>query len=421
MAQCSIFKCFFKNPKFKFNIIKRLQHACSAVRMDVEVNKGQGVRLWDKNGKEYLDFIGAQGSVNAGHCHPKLINCMQEQMCILHQTSQGINTNVLPEFSQYICQLFNYDRVITQNSGLEACETAVKLARIWGYKLKKICPKEAVVVFCNNNYWGCSIAAVSSSTDPLLFSGFQPLLSGLKLIPYDDPCSLEEILRNPNVCGFMVEPIQGDYGVCLPQDGYLAEVRRLCTQHKVLWICNEVLTGLGRTGLMLGVDHECVKPDILVLGKSLAGGMYPVSAALASCEVMDLLRPGSHTSTFAGNPLGTRTALSMLKLIKEECLCENAANMGALLRDGLLCTFNKDDMPILRGKGLLYSCKIDPRIGSPWEIAENLRDCGLLVWPSHNEYLRFTPPLVVSEEEVTQAISIFKKVIDHMKGVHKNC
>ncbi|XP_014254502.1 ornithine aminotransferase, mitochondrial-like isoform X1 [Cimex lectularius] len=421
MAQISKFTTLLKKVPNKLEYFKRLQHANSSLTLDVEVNKGQGVRLWDKNGKEYLDFIGAHGSINAGHCHPKLINCMQEQMCLLHQTTQSINTNVLPEFAQYICQMFNYDRVITVNSGLEACEAAAKMARIWGYKVKKICPKDAILVFCNCNYWGCSLAAVSASCDPLLFSGFQPLLTGMKLIPYDDPCSLEEILRNPNVCGFMVEPLQCDCGVMVPQDGYLAEVRRLCTQHKVLWICNEVVTGLGRTGLMLGVDHECVKPDILVLGRSLAGGMYPVSAALASCEVMDLLRPGSHMSTFAGNPLGARTALAMLKLIKEECLCENAANMGALLRDGLLCTFSKDDMPILRGKGLLYACKIDPRIGSPMEITENLRDCGLLVWPNRDEFLRFTPPLVVSEEEITQAISIFKKVVDHMKGPHCVC
>lgn len=396
-------------------------HADNARVLDLEVCKGQGVRLWDKNGKEYLDFIGGQGSVNAGHCHPKLIGAMQDQMCILHQTTRSINNNILPEFCQTICQMFNYDKVLVMNTGVEACETAVKLARIWGYKVKKICPKDALVVFCTNNYWGCTIAAISSSSDPLLFSGFQPLVPGLKLIPFDDPCSLEEILKNPNVCAFMIEPIQGDYGVITPNEGYLAEVRRLCTQNKVLWICDEVLTGLGRTGAMLGVDYECVKPDILVLGKSLSGGMYPVSAALASCEIMDLMKPGSHHSTFAGNPLGARVASTMLKLIKEDGLAENACAMGALLRDGLLCTFNKDDMPVLRGRGLLWACKIDPRIGSPCEICDQLRDCGLLVWPCRDEFLRFTPPLILSEEDVTQAISILKKVVDHMKGCHKIC
>ncbi|KAK9507083.1 hypothetical protein O3M35_008900 [Rhynocoris fuscipes] len=346
---------------------------------------------------------------------------MQDQICILHQVTRAVNNNILPEFCQTICQMFNYDKVLVMNTGVEACETAVKLARIWGYKVKKICPKDAIIVFCYNNYWGSSIAAISSSCDPLLFSGFQPLVSGMKIIPFDDPCALEEVLKHPYVCAFMVEPIQAEYGVIMPNDGYLAEVRRLCTQHKVLWLCDEVTTGLGRTGAMLGVDHECVKPDILILGNSLAGGCYPVSAVLASCEIMDLLCPGSHQSTFAGNPLGARLASTMLKLIKEDGLCENACAMGALFRDGLLCTFNKDDMPVLRGRGLLWAAKIDPRIGSPCDICDQLRDCGLLVWPCRDEFLRFSPPLVVTEEDITQAISILKKVIDHMKGCHKLC
>ncbi|KAL1139864.1 hypothetical protein AAG570_006841, partial [Ranatra chinensis] len=380
-----------------------------------------GCRLWDKNGKEYLDFIGGHGSLNLGHCHPKILSAMQDQMCTLHQTTRSINNNILPEFCQTACQMFNYDRICVMSTGSEACELGVKLARKWGYTVKKICPKDAIVVFASGNFWGCSIAAISSSSDPLLFGGFQPLLSGLKIIPYNDACSLEDALKNPNVCGFMIEPIQSEAGVLMPSDGYLAEVRRLCTQNKVLWISNEVMTGLGRTGAMLGVDHECVKPDILTLGRSLGGGVMPLSATLASCEIMDLLVPGSHGSTFAGNALAARAGSVCLKTIKEEGLAENAQSMGALLRDALLCSLTKDDMPILRGRGLLYALKIDPRIGSPCEICDALRDCGLLVWPCRDEFLRLTPPLLVTEDEITQAVGIIKKVIDFMKGCHKVC
>uniref|UniRef100_A0A0A9XLR1 Ornithine aminotransferase n=1 Tax=Lygus hesperus TaxID=30085 RepID=A0A0A9XLR1_LYGHE len=403
-------------------VASREFHAENARVLDVEVCKGLGAKLWDKNGKEYLDFIAGQGANSAGHCHPKLIGAMQEQMCVLHHTTRSINNNVLPEFCQTICTLFNYDKVVVMNTGNESVELAVKLARIWGYNVKKICPKDAIVVFTNGNYWGCSFGAISASMDPLLFTGFKPLVPNMKLIPYDDPCSLEEILRHPNVCGFVTEPIQADVGVIVPQEGYLAEVRRLCTQNKVLWVCNEVMTGLGRTGLMLGADHECVKPDILCLGKSLSGGMYPVSATLASCEVMELLRKGSHHSTYAGNPLGARVASTMLKLIREDALCENATAMGTLFRDGLLCTLNKDDMPVMRGRGLLWAIKIDPRIVDCKEFCDHLRECGLLVWPcKEDSTILITPPLMVSEEEITQAIAIIKKTVRFWKGCHKIC
>ncbi|CAH1408083.1 unnamed protein product [Nezara viridula] len=402
--------------KYIINIGKRFQHHVNAYMLEVDLCKGQGTRVWDKNGKEYLDFYGQNGSVNAGHCHCKLIQAMQDQMCQLHQATRSLHNNVTPEFCSTICQMFNYDRVMVHNTGCEAVELAVKLARLWGYKIKKICPKEAIVVFTNWNYWGNSICAISASVDPILFNGFQPLLSGLKLIPYDDPCSLEEILKNPNVCGFVCEPIQSEYGVMVPLDGYLAEVRRLCTQSRVLWIADEIQCGLGRTGYMLGSDYECVKPDILCLGKSLAGGMYPLSACLASCEVMDLLSPGAHYTTFGANPLGCRVGTCMLKVTKEDLLPENAAQMGALFRDGLLCSLNKDDMPLLRGRGLLWACQIDPRIGCPSEITDYLRGCGLLVYPCRDKFIRFTPPLNISEEEIAEAVSIFKNVIDYMKG-----
>ncbi|KAL3671052.1 hypothetical protein V7S43_004235 [Phytophthora oleae] len=382
--------------------------------LPVVLNKGRGCKVWDVEGKEYYDFLSAYSAVNQGHCHPKLIKALTEQAQTLTLTSRAFYNNVLGEYQEYMTNLLGYDRILPMNTGVEGGETAVKLARRWAYDVKGVPENQAKVIFAQNNFWGRTLSAVSASNDPEAFGGYGPFMPGFASIPYNDADALEEVFKKEgkNIAAFMVEPIQGEAGVVVPDDGYLKRVRDLCTKYNVLWIADEVQTGLARTGKMLAVDYEGVKPDIVILGKALSGGMYPVSAVLTSDEVMLTIKPGQHGSTYGGNPLGCKVAMAAMEVIKEEKLAENAFKLGNKFRSEMR-DFKSNVLQDVRGRGLLNAIIITERPNQPdaLQLCMNLVKKGLLAKPTHGNIIRLAPPLVMTEKQLDECTSIIKEVL----------
>ncbi|CAB3402475.1 unnamed protein product [Caenorhabditis bovis] len=377
--------------------------------LPVALEKGQGCFVWDVEGKKYFDFLAAYSAVNQGHCHPKLLKVMQEQASKLTLTSRAFYNNVLGEYEEYITKLFKYDKVLPMNTGVEACESAVKLARRWAYDVKGVPDNEAVVVFASDNFWGRSIAAISASTDPDSYGRFGPFVPGFKCVPYNDLKAVEEAVKDKNVAAFMVEPIQGEAGVVLPDPGYLKGCADICKKHNVLFITDEVQTGLGRTGKLLAHYHDNVRPDIVVLGKALSGGVYPVSAVLCDDNVMMNIKPGQHGSTYGGNPLAAKIAIAALEILQEEKLVENSAQMGEILMNKLR-TLPKDVVSTVRGKGLFCAIVINKKYDA-WQVCLKLKENGLLAKNTHGDIIRFAPPLCINKQEVEQAADIIIKTV----------
>lgn len=379
--------------------------------LPVVLQRAKGVEMWDCEGKRYLDFLSAYSAVNQGHCHPKIIQALTQQAQTLTLTSRAFYNDQLGLYAKYVCEYFGFERMLPMNSGVEACETAVKLARRWGYDVKGIEENKAKIVFVEGNFWGRSIAAISASTDPSSFKGFGPFLPGYEIIPYNDIPALEKALEDPNVAAFMCEPIQGEAGVVVPDEGYLAKVRALCTEKNVLFIADEVQTGIARSGKLLACDHENVKPDILVLGKALSGGVYPVSCVLSSSQVILTIHPGEHGSTFGGNPLACAVAMAALNVVKDEKLAENAENMGKLLRKKLV-EIESSRINAVRGRGLLNAIDIRTKNGvTAWDVCLKMKENGLLAKPTHDTIIRLAPPLVITEAQVLEAAEIIEASI----------
>tara|TARA_A100001011_G_scaffold400858_1_gene520017 strand:+ start:6094 stop:7329 length:1236 start_codon:yes stop_codon:yes gene_type:complete len=375
----------------------------------VVLSRGKGIYLWDVDGKKYFDFLSAYSAVNQGHCHPKIIEVLNSQANKLTLTSRAFHNDVLGVYEKFITDIFKYDKVLPMNTGVEAGETAIKLARKWGYLKKKIPNNKARIIFANGNFWGRTLAAISSSDDPLSFKGFGPYMPGYDIIPYNDLQSLEDKLKNHETAAFMIEPIQGEAGVIVPDDGYLSNVRNLCTKYNVLLIVDEVQTGLGRTGKMLASDYEDVRPDILILGKALSGGILPASAVLADNNVMLCIKPGEHGSTFGGNPLASSICLEALKVIIEEKLSNNSYFLGKKFRSSLKSYIeNSSIVSKIRGKGLLNAIEVDNSNENEiaWKICIKLKENGLLAKPTHGNIIRFAPPLVINEEQLSQCVDI---------------
>ena len=379
--------------------------------LPVVLSKGKGVFVWDVEGNKYFDFLSAYSAVNQGHCHPKIISALKDQANTLTLTSRAFYNNTLGEYEKFITNFFGYDKLLPMNTGVEGGETANKLARKWGYEKKNIPKNKARIIFAKGNFWGRTLAAISSSDDPTSYEGFGPYMPGYDLIPYNDLDALEDELKDPNVAAFMVEPIQGEAGVVVPDDGYLSGVRDLCNKYNVLFIADEVQTGIARTGKMLATDYENARPDILILGKALSGGVFPVSAVLADDSIMMCIKPGEHGSTYGGNPLANKVVMSALEVVKDENLCENAYKLGKILRDELR-KIETDMITTVRGKGLLNAIVIKPKNGNEaWDVCLKLRDNGLLAKPTHGDIIRFAPPLVINENQLYECVEIIKKTI----------
>ncbi len=386
--------------------------------LPVVLKKGEGVHVWDLEGNHYYDFLSAYSAVNQGHCHPKIVDALTEQAQKLTLTSRAFHNDVLGAYEKFITDLFGYEKVLPMNTGVEGGETAIKLCRKWAYKVKGIEENKAKILFAENNFWGRTLAAVSSSTDPSAYSDYGPYLPGFEIVKYNDIDALEKALEDSNVAGFMVEPIQGEAGVVVPDDGYLKKAADLCKSKNVLFIADEVQTGISRTGKLYCCQHENVKPDILILGKALSGGVFPVSAVLADDEIMLTIKPGEHGSTFGGNPLACRVAMAALEVALEENLEENAQKMGEIFRRELL-EFSKhyDIIKTVRGKGLLKAVVInDPEQSNmAWDICVRLKENGLLAKPTHGNIIRFAPPLVMTEKELMECLTIIKNTIQEFQ------
>lgn len=380
--------------------------------LPVVIEKGTGTKVWDVDGKEYFDFLSAYSAVNQGHCHPKIIDAFIKQAQTVTLTSRAFHNNCLGPYYEYMSNLFGYDKLLPMNTGVEGGETAIKLARKWGYMKKGLPENSATVIFAQENFWGRTLAAVSSSTDPDCYTGFGPYMPGFETIPYNDLDALEAALSaNPNVCAFMVEPIQGEAGVVVPQAGYMTKAKEICEKHNVLLIADEVQTGIGRTGKMLASDHDGCRPDIVVLGKALSGGVMPVAAVLADDDVMLCIKPGEHGSTFGGNPLACKVAIAALDVLQDEGMIENAEAMGQLMRDEL-SAIDSPRVELVRGKGLLNAAVIKPMGGATaWDVCLKMRDLGVLAKPTHDHIIRFAPPLVITESEVKEACGIIAESI----------
>lgn len=379
--------------------------------LPVVLEKGEGIFVWDTEGKKYFDFLSAYSAVNQGHCHPKIIEALKNQADVLTLTSRAFYNNVLGEYEKYITEYFGYDKVLPMNTGVEGGETAVKLCRKWAYTKKGISENKAKVIFANGNFWGRTLAAISTSDDPDSYSGFGPYMPGFDRVPYNDLEALAKALEDENVAGFMVEPIQGEAGVVVPDEGYLKQAYELCKSKNVLFIADEVQTGIARTGKLLCCDHEGFKPDILILGKALSGGVFPVSAVLANDEIMLCIKPGEHGSTFGGNPLACKIAMAALQVVKDEKLSENAEKMGEIFRNGLR-NINSNLISLVRGKGLLNAIVIDhtnPK--AAWELCMKFKENGLLAKPTHGDKIRLAPPLVINETQMTEALSIIENCV----------
>jgi ornithine--oxo-acid transaminase len=386
--------------------------------LPVVLDRGEGVFLYDVEGKRYYDFLSAYSAVNQGHCHPHIIKALTEQAQKLTLTSRAFYNSVLGVYEKFITDFFGYDRVLPMNTGVEGGETAIKLCRKWAYKVKKVPENQAKIIFVENNFWGRTLAAVSSSTDPSSYKDYGPFVPGFEIIPYNDLAALEKALQDPNVAGFMVEPIQGEAGVVVPDAGYLKKAYELCKAKNVLFIADEVQTGIARTGKLIACEHEGFKPDILILGKALSGGVLPVSAVLASHEVMLTIRPGEHGSTFGGNPLACRVAMAALEVVQNENLSENAEKMGVLFRKRMAEMIAKTDLvTLVRGKGLLNAIVVNDTEDSPtaWNICLALRDNGLLAKPTHGNIIRLAPPLVITEAQLQECCDIIENTILNFK------
>ena len=382
--------------------------------LPVVLSKGKGIYVWDVEGKKYFDFLSAYSAVNQGHCHPKIINSLIKQSKILTLTSRAFYNDVLGEYEEYITKYFDYDKVLPMNTGVEGGETANKLARKWGYLIKGIKENKAKIIFANGNFWGRTLAAISSSNDPLSYKDFGPFMPGYELVPYNDLNSLEEAFQDSNVCAFMVEPIQGEAGVVVPNEGYLAGVKKLCSQYNVLFMADEVQTGIARTGKMLATDYEDARPDVLILGKALSGGVLPVSAVLADDEIMMCIKPGEHGSTYGGNPLACAVAKTALKIVKDENLEENAMLMGNYFRKKMNDLAKESDLVnLIRGKGLLNALVINDSEDSStaWDICLKMKEKGLIAKPTHGNIIRFAPPLVINKKEIDESCQIIRDCI----------
>ena len=376
----------------------------------VVLSKGNGIYVWDVEGNRYYDFLSAYSAVNQGHCNERILDSLTSQAHKLTLTSRAFHNNILGEYEKYITKLFGYDKVLPMNTGVEGGETANKLARKWGYLKKGIEENKARIIFARGNFWGRTLAAISSSDDPSSYKGFGPYMPGYDLIAYNDLNALENELKDPNVCAFMVEPIQGEAGVIVPDPGYLSSVRKICDKYNVLFIADEVQTGIGRTGKLLACDHENVKPDILILGKALSGGVYPVSAVLCNDDIMLCIQPGEHGSTFGGNPLACAVAKTALEVVIDENLSDNANLMGNIFRDELN-KLNSSIIKEIRGKGLLNAIEIKKTSSiSAWEICMLLKNKGLLAKPTHGNIIRFAPPLIINKKEILECTSIITDV-----------
>ena len=382
--------------------------------LPVVLNRGEGVYVWDVEGKKYYDFLSAYSAVNQGHCHPKIIKALVDQSSKLTLTSRAFHNNVLGQYEKFITSFFGYDKVLPMNTGVEGGETAVKLARKWGYEVKKIPKDAAKIIFVEGNFWGRTLGAISSSTDSSSTNGFGPFMPGYEIIPYNDIDALKASLSDPNVAAFMVEPIQGEAGVVVPSDDYLISAYNLCKEKNVLFIADEVQTGIGRTGKMLCCDHHGFKPDILILGKALSGGVFPVSAILSSNEIMLTIKPGEHGSTFGGNPLGCQVAIAALEVVRDEGLVKNAEYLGGIFRDEINKYIETSNIArIVRGKGLLNAIVINDSEDSDTalNICKSMCSKGLLAKPTHGNIIRFAPPLIITEDQLLSALSIIKETL----------
>jgi ornithine--oxo-acid transaminase len=399
------------NPEYYFSLEDKYG-AHNYHPLPVVLEKGDGVYVYDVEGKKYFDFLSGYSAVNQGHCHPRIVDSFIKQASRLTLTSRAFYNNRLGEFEEYITRLFHYDKVLPMNTGVEAVETAIKLCRRWAYDIKGVTDGKAKIIACENNFHGRTSGVISFSSDPSSYTGFGPLMPGFEIIPYNDLHALEEALHDKNVAGFLVEPIQGEAGVIIPDNGYLKRAIELCEDANVLFIADEIQTGLCRTGKMLCADHEKVRPDILILGKALSGGMMPVSAVLADDEIMLTIKPGEHGSTYGGNPLAAAVAITSLQVLTDESLAANAATMGKLMRDEL----NKINSPLIsavRGKGLLNAVVIDHYDKkAAWNICLLMKNNGLLAKPTHGDKIRLSPPLIITEEQVLEAVNIIKQSID---------
>jgi ornithine--oxo-acid transaminase len=385
--------------------------------LPVVIERGQGIYLYDVEGKQYFDFLSGYSAVNQGHCHPVIIAAMTEQASRLTLTSRAFYNNQLGEYEQFITQYFGYQKVLPMNTGVEAGETAVKLARRWAYEKKGIAPNEAVILFPAGNFWGRTIAAISSSSDPSSYKNFGPFVPGFQQIPYNNINALAEALQNKNVAAFMVEPIQGEAGVIVPDEGYLKAAYDLCKEHNVLFIADEIQTGLCRTGKLLASEYDNVRPDILMLGKALSGGVMPISAVLCDDNIMDTIKPGEHGSTFGGNPLACVVAVAALKVLRDQNLAANAQEMGVLFRSELE-KINSPFISIVRGKGLLNAIEvIHQNPNAAWDFCLVLKENGLLAKPTHGNKIRFAPPLIITRDQILESIAIIKKSLNQFLAV----
>ncbi len=379
--------------------------------LPVVLQRGKGISVWDTDGKKYFDFLSAYSAVNQGHCHHKIVGAVCEQAGKLALTSRAFHNDVLGQWEEYVTQFFGYDKVLPMNTGAEADETALKLCRKWAYLKKGIKDGMAKIIVCDGNFHGRTITIVSMSADPEAYRDYGPYTPGFVKIPYNDIPALERALEDPDVAGFLVEPIQGEAGVYVPDEGYLRRACDLCHAHNVLFMADEVQTGIGRTGRMLACDHEGVRPDILILGKALGGGVVPISAVLADDEIMLTIKPGEHGSTFGGNPVACRASMAALEVVREERLTENAEAMGRIFRDRMR-SIGSDMIAEVRGKGLLNAVVIRPKNGrEAWDVCLRMRDNGLLAKPTHDHIIRFAPPLIISEEELLDACGIIERSI----------
>ena len=382
--------------------------------LPVVLKEGKGVFVWDVEGKKYYDFLSAYSAVNQGHCHPSIIKALVDQSKKLTLTSRAFHNNILGKYEKYITSLFGYDKVLPMNTGVEGGETAVKLARKWAYEVKKVPANQAKIIFVEGNFWGRTLGAISSSTDPSSTTGFGPFMPGYEIIPYNDIFALENALKDPNVAAFMVEPIQGEAGVVVPDSDYLSKAFSLCQKSNVLFIADEVQTGIGRTGKMLCCDHHNFKPDILILGKALSGGVFPVSAILSSDEVMLTIKPGEHGSTFGGNPLACEVAIAALEVIQNENMIDNANRLGKIFRDKINNFIKSSSIArLVRGKGLLNAIVINDKESgdTAWRICMSMALKGLLAKPTHGNIIRFAPPLIINEEQLKDCIKIITSTL----------
>lgn len=386
--------------------------------LPVVLAKGEGVYVWDVEGKRYYDFLSAYSAVNQGHCHPKIVKALVDQAQTLALTSRAFYNDVLGHYEKYITSYFGFDKVLPMNTGAEAVETALKLCRKWAYEKKGIAENEAVIVVCDGNFHGRTTTVISFSNDPDARKNYGPYTPGFVSIPYSDLNALEEVLKNKNVAGFLVEPIQGEAGVDVPEEGYLAKAKALCEANNVLFIADEVQTGIARTGKLLAVQHENVQPDILILGKAVSGGMYPVSAVLANDEIMLVIKPGQHGSTFGGNPLAAKVAMAALEVVQEEKLAENAQRLGEIFRREMNRIIGQTELVVkVRGKGLLNAIIVNdtPESSTAWDLCMKLVENGLLAKPTHGNIIRFAPPLVMTEEQLMECVAIIEETIMNFK------